>query len=109
MDVVLRKVGRGKTAAGRLLAGGGPSAKAARGGARGGTQGSVAGTLLRPPAAGFSLIVTFPDGKHEYITTPVRRLFRILGTNTVYVQTANSTYRLEFLPYADVVAKARSR
>lgn len=70
MDVVLRKVGR----------------KPGR---------AVIGRLLRPPRKGSVLVIEFPDGLHEYVTTPVKRVLRICGREIYYIQTANSRYRLE--------------
>lgn len=70
MDVVLRKVGR----------------KPGR---------AVLGRLLRPPRKGSVLVIEFPDGLHEYVTTPVKRVLRICGREIYYIQTANSRYRLE--------------
>lgn len=70
VDVVLRKVGR----------------KPGR---------AVVGRLLRPPRKGSVLVIEFPDGLHEYVTTPVKRVLRICGREIYYIQTANSRYRLE--------------
>ena len=70
MEVVLRKVGR----------------KPGR---------AVVGRLLRAPRAGSVLVIEFPDGLHEYVTTPVKRILRLCGREVYYLQTANSRYRLE--------------
>ncbi|GAB5547582.1 MAG: hypothetical protein RLO52_00145 [Sandaracinaceae bacterium] len=78
MEVVLRKVGR----------------KPGR---------AVVGRLLRAPRKGSVLVIEFPDGLHEYVTTPVKRILRLCaktegeaGSRDVYyLQTANSRYRLE--------------
>ena len=70
VDVVLRKMGR----------------KPGR---------AVVGRLLRPPRKGAVLVIEFPDGLHEYVTTPVKRVLRMCGRDIYYVQTANSRYRLE--------------
>ena len=40
-------------------------------------------------------MIEFPDGLHEYVTTPVKRILRICGQDIYYLQTANSRYRLE--------------
>lgn len=56
---------------------------------------AVAGKLERPLSEGTSVVLSFPDGRHEYVTTPVRRVFRIAGSNVIYFQTRNSTYRME--------------
>ncbi len=70
MEVVLRKVGR----------------KPGR---------AVVGRLLRAPRKGSVLVIEFPDGLHEYVTTPVKRILRLCGRDVYYLQTANSRYRLE--------------
>jgi hypothetical protein len=56
---------------------------------------AVVGRLLRPPRKGSVVVIEFPDGLHEYVTTPVKRILRICGSEVYYVQTANSRYRLE--------------
>ena len=56
---------------------------------------SVSGKLERPLSEGTSVVLSFPDGRHEYVTTPVKRVFRIAGSNVIYFQTRNSTYRME--------------
>lgn len=70
VDVVLRKVGR----------------KPGR---------AVVGRLLRPPRKGSVVVIEFADGLHEYVTTPVKRVLQLCGQDTYYLQTANSSYRLE--------------
>lgn len=40
-------------------------------------------------------MIEFPDGLHEYVTTPVKRILRLAGREVYYLQTANSRYRLE--------------
>jgi hypothetical protein len=40
-------------------------------------------------------VIEFPDGLHEYVTTPVKRILRVVGRDIYYLQTANSRYRLE--------------
>jgi hypothetical protein len=40
-------------------------------------------------------VIEFPDGLHEYVTTPVKRILRVCGGDVYYLQTANSRYRLE--------------
>ena len=74
MEVVLRKVGKG------------PGAKQGR---------AVVGRLLRPPRKGAVIVVEFPDGLHEYVTTPVKRIFKMAGSDVFYIETSNSRYRLE--------------
>ncbi len=70
MEVVLRKVGR----------------KPGR---------AVVGRLLRPPRKGSVVVIEFPDGLHEYVTTPVKRVLKLSDQDVYYIQTANSRYRLE--------------
>jgi hypothetical protein len=41
------------------------------------------------------VVIEFPDGLHEYVTTPVRRILRVAGQEVYYLQTTNSRYRLE--------------
>jgi hypothetical protein len=41
------------------------------------------------------VVIEFPDGLHEYVTTPVRRILRVAGMEVYYLQTTNSRYRLE--------------
>ena len=53
------------------------------------------GRLLRAPRKGAVVVIEFPDGLHEYVTTPVKRILRIVGQETYYLQTANSRYRLQ--------------
>lgn len=55
----------------------------------------VVGRLLRAPRKGSVVIIEFPDGLHEYVTTPVKRIMRLVGEGCYYVETANSRYRLE--------------
>ena len=70
VEVVLRKVGK----------------KAGR---------AVVGRLLRPPRKGSVVVIEFPDGLHEYVTTPVKRVLKLAHQDVFYIQTANSRYRLE--------------
>jgi hypothetical protein len=70
VDVVLRKLGR-----------------------KGGRV--VAGRLVRAPRSGSVVVIEFPDGLHEYVTTPVKRVLRLAGDDVFFLQTANSCYRLE--------------
>jgi hypothetical protein len=70
VDVVLRKLGR-----------------------KGGRV--VAGRLVRAPRSGSVVVIEFPDGLHEYVTTPVKRVLQLAGDDVFFVQTANSCYRLE--------------
>lgn len=41
------------------------------------------------------MVIEFPDGLHEYVTTPVKRILRLIGGEVYYIETANSRYRLE--------------
>ena len=56
---------------------------------------AVVGRLVRAPRRGSVIVIEFPDGMHEYVTTPVRRMLRIAGSEVFYIETANSRYRLE--------------
>jgi hypothetical protein len=56
---------------------------------------AVVGRLLRAPRKGAVVVIEFPDGLHEYVTTPVKRILRLAGREVYYLQTANSRYRLE--------------
>ncbi|MCA9600953.1 MAG: S24/S26 family peptidase [Polyangiales bacterium] len=64
---------------------------------------AVVGRLLRAPRKGAVVVIEFPDGLHEYVTTPVKRILRIVGQGTYYLQTANSRYRLVVQSGEDVV------
>ena len=41
------------------------------------------------------VVIEFPDGLHEYVTTPVKRVLKLCDRDIYYIQTANSRYRLE--------------
>ncbi len=41
------------------------------------------------------MVIEFPDGMHEYVTTPVKRVLRLAGREVFYIETINSRYRLE--------------
>ena len=69
MEVVLRKLGKGSRA--------------------------VAGRLVRAPRKGSVVVIEFPDGMHEYVTTPVKRVLRMAARDVFYIETVNSRYRLE--------------
>ena len=69
MQVVLRKLGRGSRA--------------------------VSGRLVRAPRKGSVVVIEFPDGMHEYVTTPVKRVLRMAARDIFYIETVNSRYRLE--------------
>lgn len=56
---------------------------------------AVVGRLLRAPRKGSVVVIEFPDGLHEYVTTPVKRILRVCDGDVYYLQTANSRYRLE--------------
>ena len=55
----------------------------------------VAGRLVRAPRSGSVVVIEFPDGLHEYVTTPVKRVLRLVGGDVFFLETANSCYRLE--------------
>ena len=69
VQVVLRKLGRGSRA--------------------------VSGLLVRAPRKGSVVVIEFPDGMHEYVTTPVKRVLRMAARDIFYIETVNSRYRLE--------------
>jgi hypothetical protein len=52
------------------------------------------------------VVIEFPDGLHEYVTTPVKRILRLAGCEVYYLQTANSRYRLEVRSSAPSLAEA---
>ncbi len=56
---------------------------------------AVVGRLVRAPRKGSVIVIEFSDGMHEYVTTPVRRVLRLVGQDVFYIETANSRYRLE--------------
>ena len=80
VDVVLRKLGKGSRA--------------------------VAGRLVRAPRKGSVVVIEFPDGMHEYVTTPVKRVLRLAGREVFYIETINSRYRLEVRNREDAVAES---
>jgi hypothetical protein len=59
------------------------------------TSRAIVGRLAREPRKGSVIVVEFADGLHEYVTTPVRRVLKDINKGTIYVETANSRYRLE--------------
>jgi hypothetical protein len=67
---------------------------------------AVLGRLLRAPRKGAVVVIEFPDGLHEYVTTPVKRIFRVVGHETYYLQTANSRYRMEVQSGEQVLLEA---
>lgn len=67
---------------------------------------AVVGRLLRPPRKGSVVVIEFPDGLHEYVTTPVKRVLKLAGRDIYYIQTANSRYRLEVRSGESLVAEA---
>lgn len=79
VEVVLRKLGKGSRA--------------------------VAGRLVRAPRKGSVVVIEFPDGMHEYVTTPVKRVLRLAGREVFYIETINSRYRLEVRTREDAVAE----
>ena len=79
VDVVLRKLGKGARA--------------------------VAGRLVRAPRKGSVVVIEFPDGMHEYVTTPVKRVLRLAGREVFYIETINSRYRLEVRGREDALAE----
>ena len=56
---------------------------------------AVSGRLVRAPRKGSVVVIEFPDGMHEYVTTPVKRVLRMAARDVFYIETVNSRYRLE--------------
>jgi hypothetical protein len=56
---------------------------------------AIVGRLVRTPRKGSVIVIEFTDGMHEYVTTPVRRVLKVVGKDIFYIETANSRYRLE--------------
>jgi hypothetical protein len=79
VDVVLRKLGKGARA--------------------------VSGRLVRAPRKGSVIVIEFPDGMHEYVTTPVKRVLRLAGREVFFIETVNSRYRLEVRGRAEAIAE----
>ena len=50
-------------------------------------------------------MIEFPDGMHEYVTTPVKRVLRIAGREVFYIEPINSRYRLEVRGREDALAE----
>ena len=73
----------------------------------------VAGRLVRPPRSGSVVVIEFADGLHEYVTTPVKRVLRLTGNDAgdevMFLQTANSCYRLEMQADSEVVLDSAAR
>ena len=65
----------------------------------------VIGRLVRAPRRGAVVVIEFPDGMHEYVTTPVKRVLRMAGREVFYIETINSRYRLEVRSREDSVAE----
>ena len=70
---------------------------------------AVVGRLVRAPRRGSVVVIEFPDGLHEYVTTPVRRVLRLAGRDVFYIETANSRYRLEIRERERAVTEGASR
>ncbi len=79
VEVLLRKLGKGSRA--------------------------VAGRLVRAPRKGAVVVIEFPDGMHEYVTTPVKRVLRLASCEVFYIETINSRYRLEVRSREEVAAE----
>ncbi len=80
VEVLLRKLGKGSRA--------------------------VAGTLVRAPRKGSVVVIEFPDGMHEYVTTPVKRVLRLAASDVFYIETVNSRYRLEVRSRQEAAAES---
>jgi hypothetical protein len=62
---------------------------------RGRGTSAIVGTIGRRPTPGRPLVVAFHDGIHEFITSTVVRVMEVPDSSIVYIQTRNSTYRME--------------
>lgn len=63
---------------------------------RGRGASAIVGTIGRKPTPGRPLVVAFQDGIHEFITSTVVRVMGVSDSTTMYVQTKNSIYQVEF-------------
>jgi hypothetical protein len=63
---------------------------------RGRGASAIVGTIVRKPTPGRPLVVAFQDGVHEFITSTVVRVMGVNDSSSMYVQTRNSVYRVEF-------------
>lgn len=66
---------------------------------------AVSGRLVRAPRKGSVVVIEFPDGMHEYVTTPVKRVLRLASRDVYFIETANSRYRLEIRSRQSAVAE----
>ena len=55
------------------------------------------------PRIGSVVVIEFVDGMQEYVTTPITRILQVVEGTEVFLQTANSKYRLEVQPSTDVI------
>ena len=55
------------------------------------------------------VVIEFPDGLHEYVTTPVKRVLRLVGDEVFFLQTANSCYRLEIRSGTGMLADSAAK
>jgi hypothetical protein len=55
------------------------------------------------------VVIEFPDGLHEYVTTPVKRVLRLVGDEVFFLQTANSCYRLEIRSGSSLLADSAAK
>ena len=67
------------------------------------TVSTSAGATIDGGGHGSVVVIEFPDGLHEYVTTPVKRVLRLAGDDVFFLQTANSCYRLEVRSGQEVV------
>ena len=59
---------------------------------------AIVGTVAQKPTVGHPVVVAFRDGIHEFITSTVVRVMAVPGSTTLYFQTRNSVYRMDFSP-----------
>jgi len=74
--------------------------------AEGGVGRSYSGFLVGQPVVGRGMVIFRDPNGHRMITTPVRRVLSDGDGDTLWVETDNSVYRLEFhaLPVASRAA-----
>ncbi len=61
----------------------------------GGRHPAVEGELRFPPVKGNPVVLMVGGGLQEYVTTAVERMLKVVGSDHVYFETRNSTYRLD--------------
>lgn len=62
----------------------------------GGVGRAYTGYLISYPSIGRGMVIFRDPNGHRMVTTPVRRVLGEIGSDTIYVETENSVYRLTF-------------